>query len=123
MPCSIIQGLTAVFCKFDKNALFRVFLHAEFISALKMEPRPMVFEKYGKNRKKNTYYHYFLFFVIFSKSFKQKFLIITESCFLDGKKPNITKLVDFNFLAASVKITRLYPVQKFKINGCFLQIL
>ena len=32
--------------------LIRVFLHAEFISALKMEPKSMVFEKYAKNGKK-----------------------------------------------------------------------
>ena len=32
--------------------------------------------------------------MIFSKSLKQKCLIPTESCFLDGKKPNIAKLVD-----------------------------
>ena len=50
------------------------------------------------------YYHYFLFFVIFSKSFKQNLVIPTESCFLDGKKPNIAKLVDTNFLADRVKI-------------------
>ena len=43
----------------------RVFLHAEFISALKTEPKSMVFEKYAKNGKKNIYYHYFLFFEIF----------------------------------------------------------
>ena len=43
------------------------------------------------------YYHYFLFFVIFSKSFKQNLVIPTESCFLDGKKPNIAELVDINF--------------------------
>ena len=43
------------------------FLHAEFISALKTEPKSMVFEKYAKNEKKNIYiyYHYFLFFEIF----------------------------------------------------------
>ena len=35
--------------------LIRVFLHAEFISALKTEPKSMVFEKYAKNRKKNIY--------------------------------------------------------------------
>ena len=29
-----------------------VFLHAEFISALKTEPKPKVFEKYAENRKK-----------------------------------------------------------------------
>ena len=80
--------------------LFGYFLHAEFISALKTEPKFMVFEKNGK---KNIYHHYFLFFVIFSKSLKQKCLIPTESCFLDGKKPNIAKLVNINFLAGNKK--------------------
>ena len=56
------------------------------------------------------YYHYFLYFCDFLKSFKQKLVIPTESCFLDGKKPNIAKLVDTNFLADRVKIARLYPV-------------
>ena len=78
------------------------FLHAEFIYALKTEPKSMVFKKHAKNGKTNIY-HYFLFFVIFSKSLKQKFLIPTESCFLDGKKPNIAKLVDINFLADNEK--------------------
>ena len=42
-----------------ENVLIRVFLHAEFISALKTEPKSMVFEKYGKKmEKKNIYYHY-----------------------------------------------------------------
>ena len=71
----------------------------KFISALKTEPKSMVFEKHTKNGKKNVHHHYFLFFVIFSKSLKQKCLIPTESFFLDGKKPNIAKLVDINFLA------------------------
>ena len=43
----------------------RVFLHAEFISALKTEPKSMVFEKYAKKWKTNIYYHYFLYFEIF----------------------------------------------------------
>ena len=54
----------AVVFKSYKNVLIRVFLPAEFISALKTEPKSMVFEKYGKNGKKN-YYYYFLFFEIF----------------------------------------------------------
>ena len=58
--------------------LFGYFLHAEFISALKTEPESMVFEKHTKNGKKNIYLHYFIFFVIFSKSLKQKCLIPTE---------------------------------------------
>ena len=45
----------------------------------------------------------FYFLWIFSKSLKQKCLIATESCFLDGKKPNIAKLVDINFLADNEK--------------------
>ena len=46
---------------------------------------------------------FIIFFVIFSKSLRQKCLIPTESCFLDGKKPNIAKLVDINFLADNEK--------------------
>ena len=74
-----------VFCKSYENVLIRVFLHAEFISALKTEPKSMGFEKYAKNGIKNIY-HYFLFFVIFSKSFKQKLIIPIESCFSRWKK-------------------------------------
>ena len=95
----------AFFCKSYENVLIWVFLHIEFISALKTEPKSMVFEKHAKNgkKKKHIYHHYFLFFVIFSKTLKQKCLIRTESCFLDGKKPNIAKLVDINFLADNEK--------------------
>ena len=56
----------AVVFKSYEIVLIRVFLHAEFISALKTEPKSMVFEKYAKNgKKKYIYYHYFLFFEIF----------------------------------------------------------
>ena len=54
----------AVVFKSYENVLIRVFLHAEFISALKTEPKSMVFEKYAKNGKKYIY-HYFLYFEIF----------------------------------------------------------
>ena len=94
----------AFFCKSYENVLIWVFLHEEFISALKAEPKSMVFEKDAKNgKKKYIYHHYFLFFVIFSKSLKQKCLIPTVSWFLDGKKPNIAKLVDINFLVDNEK--------------------
>ena len=62
----------------------------------------MVFEKPGKKWKTKIFI-IILFFVIFSKSLKQKCLIPTESCFLDGKKPNIDKLVDISFLANNEK--------------------
>ena len=56
----------AVVFKSYENVLIRVFLHAEFISALKTEIKSMVFEKYAKNgKKKYIYYYYFLFFEIF----------------------------------------------------------
>ena len=54
----------AVVFKSYEIVLIRVFLHAEFISALKTEPKSMVFEKYAKKWKKNIY-HYFLYFEIF----------------------------------------------------------
>ena len=119
IACSKILRKEAVFCKSYKNTLIRVFLHAEFISALKTEPKPTVFEKYAENRKKNICYHYFLFFVIFSISFKQNFLQPNESCLLDRKKPNIAKLVYINFLAVSMKIAMLQPVRKFSEKRLF----
>ena len=42
----------AFFFKFYENMLIWVFLHAEFISPLKTEPKSMVFEKHAKNEKK-----------------------------------------------------------------------
>ena len=42
----------AFFCKSYENVLIWVFLHAEFISALKTEPKSMVFEKHAKNANK-----------------------------------------------------------------------
>ena len=41
----------AVVFKFYEIVLIRVFLHEKFISALKTEPKSMVFEKYAKNEK------------------------------------------------------------------------
>ena len=43
----------AFFCESYENVLIWVFLHAEFISALKIEPKSRVFEKHAKNGKKN----------------------------------------------------------------------
>ena len=42
----------AVVFKTYENLRIRIFLHAEFISAPKTEPKSMVFEKYAKNGKK-----------------------------------------------------------------------
>ena len=45
-----IRGKTAFFSKSYKNAVIRVFWHVEFISALKTELNPTVFEKNAKNK-------------------------------------------------------------------------
>ena len=42
----------AVVFKSYENVVIRVFLHAEFISAPRTEPKFTVFEKYAKNEKK-----------------------------------------------------------------------
>ena len=42
----------AVLFKSYEIVLIRVFFHAEFISALKTEPKSMVFEKYAKMENK-----------------------------------------------------------------------
>ena len=49
------------FCKSYENVLIWVFLHAEFISALKTEPKSMVFEKHAKNEKKKIFIIIFYF--------------------------------------------------------------
>ena len=56
------SGKTAFFSKSHKNTVFRVFWHAEFISALKTEVNPTVFEKNAKNKVKYliTIIFYFL---------------------------------------------------------------
>ena len=103
-----------VFCKSYGYVLIRVFLHAEFIAAKQTEPKSRGFEKYAKNVIKNIY-HCFLFFVIFSKSFKQKLIIPIGSCFLDGKKTtNIAKLVDMSFLADDMKNRQAIAFAKFQ---------
>ena len=59
----------AVVLKSYENVLIRVFLHAEFISALKTEPKSIVFEKYAKNGKKKFIIVIFYFLRFLYKSF------------------------------------------------------
>ena len=59
----------AVVFKSYENVLIRVFLHAEFISAQKTEPKSMVFEKYAKKWKKIFIIISFYFWRFLSKSF------------------------------------------------------
>ena len=89
----------AVVFKSYEIVLIGVFLHAEFISAPKTEIKSMVFEKYAKHGKILFIIIIFHLLRFLYKSFNKKFLIPSESCFLDGKKPNIAKLVDIIFLS------------------------
>ena len=56
--------MVVVFKSYE-NVLIRVFLHAEFISALKTEPKSMVFEKYAKNGKKKKFIIIIFYFLRF----------------------------------------------------------
>ena len=53
----------AFFCKSYENVLIWVFLHAEFISAMKTEPKSMVFEKHTKNEKKKMFITIIFYFL------------------------------------------------------------
>ena len=55
----------AVVFKSYENVLIRVFLHAEFISALKTEPKSMVFEKYAKKWEKKIFIIIIFYFLRF----------------------------------------------------------
>ena len=83
-----IRRKNTFFSKSHKNAVIRVFWHAEFISALKTELNPTVFEKNEKNKIKYLITIIFYFFVIFSKSYLQNCIKTLGSWFLDGKTPN-----------------------------------
>ena len=72
-------------CHGTAGKICSLFLHAEFISAWKTKPKAMVFEKYAKKKNRKKYLSLF--------SISCGFL----PCFLDGKKPNIAKLVYINF--------------------------
>ena len=54
----------AVVFKSYEIVLIRVFLHAEFISALKTEIKSMVFEKYAKNGKKKKLFIIIIFYFL-----------------------------------------------------------
>ena len=59
----------AVFFKSYENVLIRVFLHAEFISALKTEPKSMVLRNMQKMEKKKFIIIIFYFLRFLYKSF------------------------------------------------------
>ena len=51
--------------------LIRVFLHAEFISAMKTVPNPTIFVKNAKNRKITSFGNFCSFVEIFTEKLEQ----------------------------------------------------
>ena len=96
IACSKILRKEAVFCKSYKNTLIRVFLHAEFISALKTEPKPTVFEKYTENSKK---YLLLLFsiFCDFLYQFQAKFPKTKGIMFVRQKEAKYSQISIYKF--------------------------
>ena len=69
--------------------LIRVFLHAEFISAMKTVQNPTIFVKNAKkkkNRKMISFGNFCSFFEIFTETLEQNIRKSNKKCFLDGKE-------------------------------------
>ena len=67
--------------------LIRVFLHAEFISAMKTVQNTTIFVKNAKkNRKMISFGNFCSFFEIFTKTLEQNIRKSHKICFLDGKE-------------------------------------
>ena len=66
--------------------LIRVFLHAEFISAMKTVQIPTIFGKMQKNRKMNNFGNFSQLFEIFTETLEQNIRKSQKICFLDGKE-------------------------------------
>ena len=64
--------------------LIRVFLHAEFISAMKTVQNPMIFVKNAKNRKMISFGNFYSFFEVSLKLLSNEKVL--RKCFLDGKE-------------------------------------
>ena len=81
--------------------LIRVFLHAEFISAMKTVQNPTIFVKMQKNRKMISFGN-LLIFEIFTEKLEQNIRKSNKKCFQMEKKTNKGKLEIFKYLRDSV---------------------
>ena len=69
--------------------LIRVFLHAEFISAMKTVQNPTIFMKNAKKKKIEKWIILVIsvhFFEIFNETLEQNIRKSKKICFLDGKE-------------------------------------
>ena len=63
--------------------LIRVFLHAEFTSAMKTVQNPTIFVKMQKNRKMISFGNFCSFFEVFIETLEQNIEKVIKKCFLD----------------------------------------
>ena len=66
--------------------LVRLFLHAEFISAMKTVQNPTIFMKNTKNRKMNNFGNFCYFFEILNETLEQNIRKSQKIFFFDGKE-------------------------------------
>ena len=75
--------------------LIRVFLHAEFISAMKTVQNPTIFVKNAKKKKKNrkiiSFGNFCSFFEIFTETLEQNSRKSHKICFFRWKRRQINK--------------------------------
>ena len=69
--------------------LIRVFLHAEFISAMKTVQNPTIFMKMQKNRKMNNFGNFCYFFEIFTETLGRIIRKKLENMFFRWKRTQI----------------------------------
>ena len=84
----------------NKNMLIRVFLHAEFISAMKTVQNPTIFVKNAKKQNNDQFSVIFAFFQVFTETLEQN-IRKSHMFFQMEKKTNKEKLEIFKFLRKS----------------------
>ena len=102
--------------------LIRVFLHAEFISAMKTVQNPTIFMKNAKNRKMNNFVNFGNFLRFSLKLLRRISEKVRKYVFQMEKKTNKAKLEIFKFLKISF-IARLQPMIKVELIMPYHQIL
>ena len=76
--------------------IIRIFLHAEFISAMKKVQNPTISMKNAKNRKMNNFGNFCELFEIFTETLEQNIRKSQEICFFRWKRRQIKQNYKFS---------------------------
>ena len=81
------------YLQIQKNMLIRVFLHAEFISAMKTVQNPTIFVKNAKKKKRKmiSFGNFCSFFEIFTETLEQNIRKSHKICFFRWKRRQINR--------------------------------